>query len=90
MSHEHVVVEPQGDVVVLRLDRPPANAFCLELARDFRAVVRDGRGRAREGAGRDRQRRLLLRRSRPEAGAFLLRGAAAEHVSGTAIASYAS
>jgi enoyl-CoA hydratase len=38
MSHEHVVVEPQGDVVVLRLDRPPANAFCLELARNFRAA----------------------------------------------------
>jgi enoyl-CoA hydratase len=38
MSPEHVLVEPHGDVVVLRLSRPPANAFCLELARDFCAA----------------------------------------------------
>lgn len=39
MSHEHVRVEPHGDVVVLRLDRPPANAFCIELTRDFCAAL---------------------------------------------------
>jgi len=38
MSPEHVLVEQHDDVVVLRLHRPPANAFCLELANDFWAA----------------------------------------------------
>ena len=38
MSPEHVLVEQHDEVVVLRLHRPPANAFCLELANDFAAA----------------------------------------------------
>ena len=42
MSTAHVLVEPHGGVAVLRLHRPPANAFCLELARDcFSALASD-------------------------------------------------
>ena len=34
-----VVLEQHEDVAVLRLDRPPANAFCLELARELAASL---------------------------------------------------
>lgn len=41
MSSKHVLIEPCDGAVVLRLSRPPANAFCLELARDFCAALED-------------------------------------------------
>jgi enoyl-CoA hydratase len=39
MSAEHVILEPHDGVTIVRLDRPPANAFCLELARAFDAAL---------------------------------------------------
>jgi enoyl-CoA hydratase len=38
MASESVVVEQLDGITVLRLNRPPANAFCLELARGFEGV----------------------------------------------------
>ncbi len=32
-------IERQGPITVVRLDRPPANAFCLELANEFEAAI---------------------------------------------------
>jgi enoyl-CoA hydratase len=39
MSSRWIAVEQQGAVTVIRLNRPPANAFCLELAREFEAAL---------------------------------------------------
>ena len=35
MSSDCVTVEQRDRITILRLNRPPANAFCLELAREF-------------------------------------------------------
>lgn len=37
MSSDRVILEQREGIAVLRLDRPPANAFCLELAHDLAA-----------------------------------------------------
>jgi enoyl-CoA hydratase len=39
MSSDSVLLERHDSIAVLRLNRPPANAFCLELARAFDAVL---------------------------------------------------
>lgn len=52
MSSELVSIEPQGEITVLRLDRPPANAINLELARGFEAAY--------DAAMADRPRALVL------------------------------
>lgn len=39
MSSEDVIVEQRDAITILRLNRPPANAFCLELARPFEAAL---------------------------------------------------
>jgi enoyl-CoA hydratase len=38
MSFRLISIEPRDAVTVIRLNRPPANAFCLELAREFEAA----------------------------------------------------
>ena len=52
MSSELVSIESQGEITVLRLDRPPANAINLELARGFEAAF--------DAAMADRPRALVL------------------------------
>jgi enoyl-CoA hydratase len=37
VSSHRVILEQREGIAVLRLDRPPANAFCLELAHDLAA-----------------------------------------------------
>jgi len=37
VSSDRVILEQREGIAVLRLDRPPANAFCLELAHDLAA-----------------------------------------------------
>jgi enoyl-CoA hydratase len=39
MSSDYVAVEQRDSITILRLNRPPANAFCLELAQRFDAVL---------------------------------------------------
>jgi enoyl-CoA hydratase len=39
MSSDYLALEQRDSITVLRLNRPPANAFCLELARQFEAVL---------------------------------------------------
>lgn len=39
MSSDFVTLEERDAVAILRLNRPPANAFCLELAREIEAVL---------------------------------------------------
>ena len=39
MSSDCVVVDQRDAITILRLNRPPANAFCLELAREFSQVL---------------------------------------------------
>lgn len=39
MSSDLVVVDRRDAITVLRLNRPPANAFCLELGREIEAVL---------------------------------------------------
>lgn len=38
-SFEHLVIEPQGTVTVMQLNRPPANALELEVVREFEAAL---------------------------------------------------
>jgi len=38
-SFEHLVIEPHGEVTVMRLNRPPANALELTVAREFEAAL---------------------------------------------------
>lgn len=37
----HLTIEPHGDVAVVRIDRPPANAMNVELLADGRAVLEE-------------------------------------------------
>lgn len=39
MSSDCVILERREAITILRLSRPPANAFCLELAREFEAAL---------------------------------------------------
>jgi enoyl-CoA hydratase len=39
MSSNCVLLEQHDSITVLRLNRPPANAFCLELAHEFEAAL---------------------------------------------------
>jgi len=39
MSSECVTLEQRDAIAILRLNRPPANAFCLELARELEAAL---------------------------------------------------
>lgn len=39
MSSDCLVLEQRDAITVLRLDRPPANAFCLQLARELEAAL---------------------------------------------------
>lgn len=39
MPTDSVVLEQHGAVTVVRLNRPPANAFCLEFAREMEAAL---------------------------------------------------
>lgn len=39
MASEFAIVERRDAISVLRLNRPPANAFCLELARQFEGAL---------------------------------------------------
>lgn len=39
MSPDCVALEQRDAITILRLNRPPANAFCLELAREFEAAL---------------------------------------------------
>jgi enoyl-CoA hydratase len=39
MPSSHVALEQRDAITILRLNRPPANAFCLELARQFEAAL---------------------------------------------------
>lgn len=39
MSSDCVSLEQRDAITILRLNRPPANAFCLELARQFEAAL---------------------------------------------------
>ena len=41
MPATHVHIEPVDDVVVVRLDRAPANAFDLSLARELDGALSD-------------------------------------------------
>jgi enoyl-CoA hydratase len=41
MASPSISIERQGAIAILRLNRPPANAFCLELAREFEAAFDD-------------------------------------------------
>jgi enoyl-CoA hydratase len=57
MSSNYVSLEQHDAISVLRLDRPPANAFCLELAREIEAVLdsealRDAKALVLTGTGR--------------------------------------
>ena len=57
MSSDCVLLEQHDAITVLRLNRPPANAFCLELGREIEAAldseaVRDARALVLTGTGR--------------------------------------
>lgn len=39
MSSDGVILEQRDAITILRLNRPPANAFCLELAHSFEAAL---------------------------------------------------
>jgi enoyl-CoA hydratase len=39
MSSDSISLEQHGGVTVIRLNRPPANAFCLELGREFETAL---------------------------------------------------
>jgi enoyl-CoA hydratase len=57
MSSDCVLLEQHNAITVLRLNRPPANAFCLELGREIEAAldsgaVRDARALVLTGTGR--------------------------------------
>jgi enoyl-CoA hydratase len=39
MSSEFISIDRHDEVAVVRLNRPPANAFCLELGRDLETVL---------------------------------------------------
>jgi enoyl-CoA hydratase len=56
MASETIVVEEHDGITILRLHRPPANAFCLELARAFEEAwdlpaVQDAEALVLTGAG---------------------------------------
>jgi enoyl-CoA hydratase len=57
MSSDCIFLEKRDAITILRLNRPPANAFCLELGREFEAAldsqaVRDGEALVLVGTGR--------------------------------------
>ncbi|MGI9591940.1 MAG: enoyl-CoA hydratase/isomerase family protein [Myxococcota bacterium] len=57
MSSDNLALEQHDAITVLRLDRPPANALCLELAREFETVwespeVKDAAALVLTGTGR--------------------------------------
>lgn len=39
MANDSILIEHRDEICVLRLNRPPANAFCLDLAHDLDAVL---------------------------------------------------
>jgi enoyl-CoA hydratase len=56
MSSDCVLLEKHDAITVLRLNRPPANAFCLEFGREIEAAldsgaVRDAKGLVLTGTG---------------------------------------
>ena len=73
----HLTIEQHGDVALLRIDRPPANALDLELLEEG-ARAHDELAAASPGAvGDHRTRRLLLGGGGPEARPHPRRGGAA-------------
>jgi len=57
MPSDTLVLEQHDAITVVRLNRPPANALCLEMAREFEAVwqsqaVKDAAALVLTGAGR--------------------------------------